>query len=51
MVAKTYVVRRAAAGQPLGAVAAAPAGWYQDPQGQARLRYWDGRAWTEHTAA
>lgn len=27
-----------------------PAGWYGDPQGQARLRYWDGARWTEHTA-
>lgn len=27
-----------------------PADWYPDPQGRARLRYWDGRAWTEHTA-
>jgi hypothetical protein len=27
-----------------------PAGWYSDPQGQARLRYWDGAQWTEHTA-
>ena len=26
------------------------AGWYQDPQGQKRLRYWDGSAWTEHTS-
>ena len=25
-------------------------GWYQDPQGQKRLRYWDGSAWTEHTS-
>ena len=25
-------------------------GWYPDPQGQARLRYWDGSAWTEHTS-
>jgi hypothetical protein len=25
-----------------------PQGWYQDPQG-AGLRWWDGRAWTEHT--
>jgi Domain of unknown function (DUF4234)/Protein of unknown function (DUF2510) len=24
--------------------------WYPDPTGQARLRYWDGRIWTEHTA-
>lgn len=28
-----------------------PAGWYDDPQRAARLRYWDGAAWTEHTAA
>jgi uncharacterized RDD family membrane protein YckC len=27
-----------------------PADWYPDPQGQARLRYWDGNAWTEHTS-
>jgi hypothetical protein len=27
------------------------AAWYPDPTGQARLRYWDGRAWTQHTAA
>jgi len=28
-----------------------PAGWYPDPQGQARLRYWDGNAWTDQTSA
>jgi uncharacterized RDD family membrane protein YckC len=27
------------------------ANWYPDPQGQARLRYWDGERWTEHTSA
>ena len=27
-----------------------PAGWYADPRGQARLRWWDGSAWTEHVA-
>jgi hypothetical protein len=27
-----------------------PAGWYPDPQGQARVRYWDGSAWTDHTS-
>ena len=27
-----------------------PADWYQDPKGEARLRYWDGMAWTDHTA-
>ena len=26
------------------------AGWYPDPQGQKRLRYWDGGRWTEQTA-
>jgi hypothetical protein len=30
--------------------AAAPPDWYPDPYGQFRLRYWDGQAWTEHTA-
>jgi hypothetical protein len=28
-----------------------PPAWYPDPTGQARLRYWDGRAWTAHTAS
>jgi hypothetical protein len=28
---------------------ATPAGWHPDPYGQARLRYWDGTRWTEHT--
>jgi uncharacterized RDD family membrane protein YckC len=28
-----------------------PADWYPDPQGQARLRYWDGQRWTDHTSA
>ena len=27
-----------------------PAGWYPDPQGQGRLRYWNGTAWTEHVS-
>ena len=26
------------------------ANWYDDPRGEARLRYWDGAAWTDHTA-
>jgi uncharacterized RDD family membrane protein YckC len=26
-------------------------GWYDDPQGQARLRWWDGQRWTDQTAA
>jgi len=28
----------------------APPGWYQDPSGAKRLRYWNGVAWTEHFA-
>jgi hypothetical protein len=27
-----------------------PANWYDDPRGEARLRYWDGSSWTDHTA-
>ncbi len=27
-----------------------PADWYADPKGEARLRYWDGAVWTDHTA-
>jgi hypothetical protein len=27
-----------------------PADWYPDPKGVKRLRYWDGSAWTDHTA-
>jgi hypothetical protein len=27
-----------------------PAGWYPDPSGQARLRWWDGARWTENSA-
>ena len=30
--------------------AAWPPDWYPDPHGQARLRYWDGSGWTQHTA-
>lgn len=29
---------------------APPAGWFPDPKGVARLRYWDGATWTDHTA-
>jgi len=26
-------------------------GWYEDPRGEADLRWWDGSAWTAHTCA
>jgi len=29
----------------------ASADWYPDPRGEARLRYWDGAAWTDNTSA
>ena len=38
-----------AAAQPAAGGGAA-ADWYPDPRGEKRLRYWDGNAWTEHTA-
>jgi hypothetical protein len=31
-------------------MATTPPGWYPDPSGQARLRWWDGARWTEHSA-
>lgn len=38
------------AAQPTAEDAPFPADWYADPQGEARLRYWDGSAWTSHTS-
>jgi hypothetical protein len=37
--------------QPQPQQPAQKADWYPDPHGQARLRYWDGQRWTEHTSA
>jgi hypothetical protein len=34
---------------PAGGGGVAP-GWYNDPHGQARLRYYDGQTWTEQTS-
>ena len=40
-----------ASAQAPAPVQAGPApDWYDDPWRQARLRYWDGTAWTGHTA-
>ena len=27
------------------------AGWYEDPEHQGQIRYWDGNGWTEHRQA
>jgi hypothetical protein len=42
---------RQSPGHPVPApqAGAPPPGWHPDPHGQARLRYWNGVAWTEHT--
>ena len=36
---------------PTASTAQAAPGWHPDPYGQARLRWWDGSRWSEHTAA
>ncbi|HKH65346.1 MAG TPA: DUF2510 domain-containing protein [Solirubrobacterales bacterium] len=35
--------------EPTPVSGAASADWYPDPKGEARLRYWDGAAWTDRT--
>jgi hypothetical protein len=41
------VLESAAAAAPAPPVGP-PAGFYPDPHGSGRLRYWNGQAWTEH---
>ena len=31
-------------------LAASPQGWYADPKGEARLRWWDGQQWTDYVS-
>lgn len=56
-IAGTFVVRAGAVPEPEerplpGAAppGSAAAGWYADPRGEQRLRYWDGHNWTASTA-
>lgn len=35
---------------PVSATIRLPAGWYPDPDGSRRRRWWDGREWTQYTA-
>lgn len=36
--------------EPSGAPVLPPSGWYADPAGADRLRWWDGQRWTDHVA-
>lgn len=38
------------ASPPAAVAPVIPAGWLADPTNSALMRYWDGNAWTEHTA-
>lgn len=44
-----YTLRASRIQQSATATGLPPAGWYQDPSGEARERYWTGEAWSEHT--
>jgi hypothetical protein len=43
-------VLRAVVVSEVSPAAGAPGGWYDDPWGQARLRWWDGSQWTHHVS-
>jgi hypothetical protein len=45
-----FIARSQSGSKRTTAAAAAPPDWYADPYRRARLRYWDGARWTEHTA-
>jgi Protein of unknown function (DUF2510) len=45
-----FIARSQGRSNPTASAAVAPPAWYPDPYRQARLRYWDGARWTEHTA-
>lgn len=36
--------------QSIPPTGSAPADWYPDPTGKARIRYWSGSEWTDHTS-
>jgi Protein of unknown function (DUF2510) len=44
-----YALRDPRIRQIATASALPPAGWFEDPSGEARERYWTGGAWSEHT--
>ena len=58
LIVRTVRKRSAPSAPPPGGWGAAPppagqqpADWYPDPWGHARLRWWDGGRWTDHTQA
>ena len=49
MVRRSSAKKRSSSAAPATTAPAVAAGWYADPGGNGR-RYWDGTAWTDHTA-